>query len=149
MRVFALIALVGVAGCAELGLQTEPVPTETEVAAAGPLSAPPPPRTARSVEDFDTTTAAQRQAAAASASGGRLLGTTVASLGNAADPGFWIETPLANGPGTGRLVNPATGKSVEVELRPIPEGSSRVSLAALRVLEAPLTDLATLEVYAN
>lgn len=136
------------AGCGPFAaLQTEPVP-EAEVAAAEG-SAPPPPENARSVEDFDTTTAAQRIAAAAPASGGRLLGTTVASLGDPSRPGFWIETPLASTAGTGRLVYPVNGKAVEVELLPLDSGSSRVSLAAFRLLEAPLTDLPVLEVYAN
>jgi hypothetical protein len=121
-----------------------PVPVTNEA-----LAAPPPPRSARTVEQFDTTTEAQRQAAAAPASGGRLLGTTVASLGDPARPGFWIMTSLAKAPGAGRLVYPVTGKSVEVELLPLETGSSRVSLAALRLLEAPLTDLPVLEVYAN
>jgi hypothetical protein len=113
------------------------------------LAAPPPPVTARTVEQFDTTTESQRVAAATGASGGRLLGTTVASLGDPTRAGFWIETPLVSERGTGRLVYPANGKSAEVELIPADGGSSRVSLAALRLLEATLTDLPVLEVYAN
>ncbi len=113
------------------------------------LAAPPPPVTARTVEQFDTTTEEQRVAAAAGASGGRLLGTTVASLGDATRAGFWIETSLVSERGTGRLVYPATGKSAEVELIPAGGGGSRVSLAALRLLDAPLTDLPILEVYEN
>lgn len=148
MKRIILVPIV-LAACAEFPvLQSEPVPTGPEIAAEG-MSAPPPPSEARSVEDFDTTTEEQRIAAAAPAAGGRLLGTTVASLGDPARPGFWIETELASAPGTGRLVYPVTGKSVEVELIPIDSGSSRVSLAAFRLLEAPLTDLPVLEVYAN
>lgn len=115
--------------------------------AAGDAPAPPP--AARSVEEFDTTTKEQRIAAAKPATGGTLLGTTVASLGAPSAPGFWVETALVSAVRSGRLVYPANGKSVEVELRPLPEGSSRVSLAAFRVLEAPLTGLPVLEVYAN
>ena len=88
-------------------------------------------------------------AAAAGAPGGRLLGTTVASLGDPTRAGFWIETSLVSERRTGRLVYSATGKSAEVELIPAGGGSSRVSLAALRLLEAPLTDLPVLQVYAN
>ena len=77
------------------------------------------------------------------------MGTTVASLGDPARPGFWIETPLAIVPGTGRVVFPETGASVDVALIPISEGSSRVSLAAFRLLDTPLTSLPVLEVYAN
>lgn len=145
MRHLIFLPLI-LAGCAEFtALQTEPV-AEPAVAEG---AAPPPPANARSVEEFDTTTEEQRMAAASPAAGGRLLGTTVASLGDPSRPGFWIETPLATTPGQGRLVYPASGKSVEVELLPLESGSSRVSLAAFRLLEAPLTDLPVLEVYAN
>lgn len=109
--------------------------------------APPPPRDARTIEDFDTTTQEERQAAASPSSSGSLLGTTVVTLGDAALPGFWIETPLVSAPGKGRLRYPQTGRSVEVELRPASGGSSRASLPALRLLDAPLTELVTLEVY--
>ena len=105
--------------------------------------APPPSRSARTVEQFDTTTDEQK-AKAASVSGGTSLGTTVASLGDPASPGFWIETPLVTEAGRGRVVY--NGRSVEVDLRP--GASSRVSLGALRVLGAPLTDLAEVEVFA-
>lgn len=147
MKRLLFLSLI-LAGCGEFAaLQTEPVP-EADVSVVDG-AAPPPPENARSVEEFDTTTEEQRIAAAAPTSGGRLLGTTVASLGDPSRPGFWIETPLARAPGTGRLVYPVNGKAVEVELMPIDSGSSRVSLAAFRLLEAPLTDLPVLEVYAN
>jgi hypothetical protein len=135
------------AACAELsGARTEPVPDPTHIAVEGPA---PPPADARSVEDFDTTTEEQRLAAAAPSSGGQLLGMTVASLGDPSRPGFWIETELVTAAGKGRLVYPVNGKTVEVDLLPSATGSSRVSLAAFRLLEAPLTDLPVLEVYAN
>jgi hypothetical protein len=146
-RIMPLLLML--AACAEFpGRQTEPLPAEAPAATEG-LGAPPPPRDARSVEEFDTTTEEQRIAAAARVAGGRLLGKTVASLGDPMRPGFWIETALATAPGKGRLVYPANGKSVEVEVFPIESGSSRVSLAAFRLLEAPLTDLPVLEVYAH
>ena len=104
---------------------------------------------ARTIEDFDTTSEEQREAASSTSSGGNSLGTTVASLGDAATPGFWLETPLVSTPTTGRVRNPATGRTVQVDLRPIDGGSSRISLAALRLLEAPLTELVTLEVFLN
>lgn len=148
-RFLIVCAIVPLGACAELtGTAVEDRPEALPVTNEA-LAAPPPPREARTIEQFDTTTAEQRAAAAAPAAGGRLLGTTVASLGDPARPGFWIMTALAETTGAGRLVYPATGKSVEVELLPLESGSSRVSLAALRVLEAPLTDLPTLEVYAN
>ena len=149
MRYLVPVALIALCGCGVLPRSAgeprpDPSPIETEA-----LAAPPPSATARSVEEFDTTTEEQRIAAAGNSSGGRLLGTTVASLGDPSRAGFWIETTLARTQGTGRLVYPVTGKSVEVELLPLDSGSSRVSLAALRILDAPLTDLPTLEVYAN
>lgn len=106
------------------------------------------PSAAKTVEELDTTTDAERDAAAARGATGRLLGETVASLGDATKSGFWIETPLAEAEGPGRLVYPANGKSVEVTLMPSGGGSSRVSLAAMRLLEAPLAGLPTLEVHA-
>lgn len=151
MTRFSLLSLmIPLAACGQFAKapMTEAAPEPVAVTNEA-LAAPPPPRSARTVEQFDTTTEAQRQAAAVPASGGQLLGTTVASLGDPARPGFWIMTSLAEAPGAGRLVYPVTGKSVEVELLPLESGSSRVSLAALRLLEAPLTDLPVLEVYAN
>jgi hypothetical protein len=137
---FALAILAVLPSCVTLQGMTSP-------REAAPVSvvapAPRPPRTARTVEQFDTTTAEQR-ARAASVSGGTSLGTTVASLGDPAAPGFWIETPLVTEAGRGRVVY--QGNSVEVDLRPGP--SSRLSLGALRVLGAPLTDLAEVEVFA-
>jgi hypothetical protein len=141
---YVIFALgVGLAGCA-VAPEPKSAPPIGE-AIAGP---PPPPPEARTVEQFDTTSAEDRLAAA-SASGGRLLGSTVASLGDPTRPGFWIETSLVKVAGSGRLVYPVNGKTVEVELIPLDGGSSRVSLAALRLLEAPLTDLPVLEVYAR
>ena len=126
--------------------QIEPAPETVSPGETG--IAPAPPANARTVEQFDTTTKAERVAAAAPSSGGSRLGKTVASLGDAATPGFWVETSLVDAVTPGRVENTANGKSVEVELRPM-EGSSRVSLAALRVLEAPLTDLVTIAVYSR
>ena len=154
--IFSDVARLAVCLSVALALSGCAVPSQVEPdgnGAAGAvetsgLAAPSPPAGARTVEQFDTTTEAQRVAAASDA-GGRLLGTTVASLGDASRAGFWIETPLVSERGTGHLVYPATGKSVEVELIPAESGGSRVSLAALRLLEAPLTDLPVLEVYEN
>lgn len=109
---------------------------------------------ASSVDDFDLTTEAERQQAAAPApiGGETSLGTTVASLGDPASQGFWLETPLVDAETEGRVVYPETGRSASVTLRPIPGepgAGSRISLAAMRLIEAPLTDLPTLQVYAG
>ena len=151
MSRFAPFLFVFLAACAVIpdGSTEPPASGETVDITNEALAAPPPPKAARSVEEFDTTTEEQRAAAASSKTGGTFLGTTVASLGDPARPGFWIETNLASEAGAGRLINPVNGKSVEVEIFPIESGSSRVSLAAFRVLEAPLTGLPTLEVYAE
>ena len=133
------------AGCAVFD-QTEP-PRVTGTIEAG--AAPPPPRNARTVEQFDTTTRAERAAAASPVAGGRQIGTVVASLGDPGRPGFWLETPLVSEERTGRLQNVANGRTVEVTLLPVSDGSSRASLAALRVLEAPLGDLSELVVFLN
>ena len=109
-----------------------------------------PPQNARTVEEFDTTTVEERVEAAAPATGGSLLGTTIASLGDPTRAGFWLETPLVDAPSKGRVVFPGSGKSAQVDLIPIdaPDGAgSRISLAAMRLIEAPLTDLPTVEVF--
>ena len=143
-----LLLVVLCSGCAVI----EQIERPNDASSAGDTqatSAPPPPASARTVEDFDTTTRAERVAATTTDTGGRRLGRTVASLGDPTRPGFWIMTPLVDAEGAGRLEYPAKGTSVEVTLLPAEGGSSRVSLAALRLLEAPLTDLAELEVFAK
>lgn len=155
-RVAIAVALLSVAGCAQIRapFRAAPpvVPAEPAAPAPGTVQ-PPPPRSAVTVEQFDTTTPAERAAAAAPAAAVEArLGTTIASLGDPSDPGFWAETGLVETVTEGRLEYPATGKSVKVELRPsggAPGSGTRVSLPALRVLEAPLTDLPELVVYGS
>jgi len=134
------------------------VPAASEAAGAQTLPTPPPPRppqNARTAEQFDTTSKADRVAAVVAPqapSAGRALGQTVASLGDPSKPGFWLETPLVSAPSKGRVVNPLTGKAVQLELLPIAGASgagSRLSLAAMRLLDVSLTDLPTLEVFAE
>lgn len=111
----------------------------------------PPPANAASEEAFDTTTRQERKAAAEKPAGGEaLLGTTVASLGDPARPGFWLQTPLVDAPAKGRVEYPANGKSAQVDLIPIDgpaTAGSRISLAAMRLIEAPLTELPELRVF--
>jgi len=112
---------------------------------------PPPPPNARTVEQFDTTTQADRDAAVAAPTGGeRRLGSTIASLGSPTDPGIWFKTPLVSAVTQGRVEY--NGKSVNVELRPsggAPGSGSQISLAAMRLIEAPLTGLPEVVVFAN
>ncbi len=138
MRVLFCLPLVVLAGCAPSVEPLEPALTETVATVP-----PPPPATARSVEDFDTTTEEQRAEAAVPTSGGTLLGTAVVSLGDAAQPGFWVQTSLVDTVRPGRVTY--LGNSAEVELRP--GASHRASLATLRLLEAPLAGLSEFEVY--
>lgn len=109
-----------------------------------------PPENARTVEDFDTTSFSERKAAAMAPEVDGKLGVTVASLGSPTEPGFWLKTPLTQVQGPGMVIYPATGKSVRLTLIPI-EGAktagSRMSLAALRLIGAPLTGLAKVDVF--
>ncbi|WP_159965526.1 hypothetical protein [Profundibacterium mesophilum] len=129
--------------------QAPPAPAPAQV-----VKAPAPPASARTAAALDTTTPEQKAAAARkpAADAERLLGETVASLGDATRPGLWIRTPLADAAGSGRVEDAASGKSAMVELIPLdgPDtAGSEISLAALRVLEIGLTDLPTLKVYAQ
>ena len=115
---------------------------------------PPPPPTARTVEQFDTTTQEDRAEALAveEPAGEALLGTTNVSLGSPADPGIWLKTPLVTELSEGRVEYPSNGNTVNIELRPSggSAGSgSQMSLAAMRLLEIPLTDLADVQVFSN
>lgn len=81
-----------------------------------------------------------------------MLGRTVASLGDPAKPGFWIETPLASAPGKGRVKYEKSGRTIKVDLIPIPgepTAGSRLSLPAMQLLDAPLTGLPEVVVYAD
>lgn len=71
------------------------------------------------------------------------LGTTVASLGNVAEPGFWLKTPLVSSRQRGK-VTAANGQTVEVVLIPLggpATGGSRMSLSAMQALGVSITDL--------
>lgn len=126
--------------------------TEQVTAATAITRAPAPRPGARATAaQLDTTTPEQRAAAAKPAEAAEVkLGSTVASLGDPTEGGFWIKTPLVRERGLGRLVNPATGKSAKVDLIPLDgpaSGGSQVSLPALQLLGVSLTDLPTIEVY--
>lgn len=120
----------------------------------GGITAPPPAENAVTVEQFDTTTPEDRAAALETppkAEDGR-LGTTVASLGDPGEAGFWVKTPLVTEVTSGRIVYVTSGRSVQVELRPSggpAGGGSQVSLPAMRLLDAPLAGLPELVVYQN
>jgi hypothetical protein len=75
------------------------------------------------------------------------IGITVASLGNPAEAGLWLKTPLVIAEQSGRVIY--KGKTAVVTLIPI-EGvataGSRMSLQAFQALGAPLTDLVEVKV---
>ncbi|APX11785.1 hypothetical protein [Tateyamaria omphalii] len=78
------------------------------------------------------------------------LGRTVASLGNAAEPGLWLKTPLVSVEQPGRVYYDATNTTVDVTLIPIDgpaTAGSRLSLAAMQALGAPLTGLPEVDVF--
>lgn len=162
-----LAAILSLTACAQLGFgqpedaavavpsraTTPPEAAEIAVAGANPslTAAPRPPAAAKTQEALDTTTAAQRAEAAApaAASEAKLLGTTVASLGSPTEPGFWLKTPLVKTQAAGRVTNPKNGKSSAVTLIPIDgpvTAGSRMSLPAMRLIEASLTELTEVEV---
>lgn len=166
--ILPLFIAAATAGCSNLterlgmdASQSEPVPASASLATAevatpsGPAPATRPAASpiataGSSAEALDTTTAAEREAATrAPASAGAALGSTVVSLGSATEPGLWLKTPLVDAEQPGRVTNPATGKFAAVTLIPL-EGpataGSRMSLPALRLIGASLTDLTTVEV---
>ncbi|SIO28100.1 hypothetical protein SAMN05444722_1180 [Rhodovulum sp. ES.010] len=148
--ILSLIVLA-LSGCGTLtGLDREPAAPASRP--GEPMSAMAPPAEARTVEEFDTTSPQQRAAATVAPRGPEdLLGRSVASLGDPADPGFWAVTPLVPSTRQGRLVDPATGFSVLVELRPRDADAGAgtlVSLPALRALGVVLTDLREIAIYA-
>ncbi|MEX0367773.1 MAG: hypothetical protein AB3N22_17010 [Ruegeria sp.] len=78
------------------------------------------------------------------------LGRTVASLGNAAEPGLWLKTPLVSVEQAGRVYYAETNTTVDVTLIPIDgpkTAGSRLSLGAMQALGAPLTGLPEVDVF--
>ncbi|MDU8929009.1 hypothetical protein RXV86_16565 [Alisedimentitalea sp. MJ-SS2] len=165
MRVVVAVLVMGLgAGCAQIQKETaKPMVVVADSGQIRPVARPValkpakrPPANARTVAQFDTTSREEKKAAEVEAkqaqqSGeGRLLGRTVASLGDPADPGLWIKTPLVDAPAQGRVIYPVNGKGVQLDLIPIDgpkTAGSRISLAALRVIGAPLAGLPEVEVY--
>lgn len=124
-------------------------PRATGSATGSPVDGRIPVSDASSASELDQSTPVARQQAARPVSGGQSLGSTIASLGDATETGFWLKTPLVDAEADGLLRSKATGKTAQVRLLPIdgPEtAGSRVSLSAMRLLGVPLTELAELEV---
>ena len=100
---------------------------------------------------LDVATAQERLAAArqATPSLSKSLGSTIASLGNPAETGFWFKTSLVDRTQPGRIVFKETGKSVNVTLIPLEAHGigSQVSLSAMRLFGVSLTELLEIKVY--
>lgn len=161
MKYLIPLSLLGLGACADLEAPFQadpgsaPLPVE-EVSAEtlDPTPPPPPPPTAATVAEFDTTTEEDRAAALATppATGEINLGTTLATLGDPAQPGIWISTPLVDQIVMGRVEVVATGKSINIELRPSggePGSGSAISLPAMGLLEIPLTAIEEVIVYSG
>lgn len=107
---------------------------------------PPPP----SVEEEEATSEEEASEGVTPPATGT-LGTTVATLGDPARAGLWLETPLVMVETPGRIET-ESGATLDVTLIPsggLPGSGSRISLAAMQALGLGLTDLATLTVIAD
>lgn len=106
---------------------------------------------ARDIAPTDSTTRAAAVAEGDTEAGDSVRGFTVASLGDATQPGLWIETPLVARERAATVVAP-DGTTVDVTARPSggERGSgSRLSLAAFQALGLNLTSLPTVTVIAE
>ena len=155
MRLILTLPIIALAGCSTPSFQGPfgPAPATPIAAPAptlNPAPPPPPPQNAVTVEQFDTTSAEDRAAAVASApAGAQALGTTIATLGSPAEAGIWLKTPLVTELRQGRV--DYQGKSINIELRPsggAAGSGSQISLAAMRLIAAPLTSRPELTVFA-
>lgn len=99
-------------------------------------------------EPWDLRPRARDEAPGPQASG--LLGTSVASLGAASEPGLWVKTPLVSAVQPGRVKVLSSGRELRLELRPT-EGETgagaRLSLQAMQGLGLGLTALPEIEIY--
>lgn len=157
MKLFLILPAFALTACGAImpsATTTRPGAAATPAAAAtlNPSPPPRPPAAARTVTEFDTTTDADRAAAldvqvdTPSAD----LGTTLATLGSPTEPGIWLKTPLVDELTPGRVSY--NGTDANVELRPsggAAGSGSQISLAAMRVLNIPLTEIAEVTVSAR
>lgn len=163
-RGFILFAALLLGACADTGLgglfggQTQAPPVQDGSAEPHPKARPgserPAPATgANTAETLDTTSAEERAQAVAEAQASgeeQDLGVTIASLGAVSEAGIWMKTPLVDAPARGRVEYPEKGTRVAVDLIPLdaePGAGSRMSLAAMRLLEADLTSLPEVRVF--
>lgn len=75
------------------------------------------------------------------------LGRTIASLGNPAETGLWLKTPMVQTEQTGRVsYNGTTIDAILIPIDGAATAGSRMSLQAFQALGAPLTDLVEVNV---
>lgn len=163
-RLIPLLCVLTLAGCAGEGLFDRRVGNAAPASSVAPSATPDMPGVTDPMPDTSAVGTGNPfqagivnpdedggPAAATTPSDGR-LGNTVASLGDPGEDGFWLKTPLVSAPTPGRVVYVASGRSVQVELRPLDGaagGGSEISMAAMRLLDAPLTGLPELVVYGS
>ena len=85
-------------------------------------------------------------------SDGEFLGMVVAARVDSDSTDFWLRSPLVDERVWGHVHYAVTGRSVRVELIPAGDaegGGSQISLAAIRLLDAPSDRLLELAVYRN
>ena len=140
-----IVAAMVLTGCT---LPPEALVETIEPVGIAALDAPAPPPEARRTNEFDTTTQAQRLAALEPEEEGVLIGQAVLTLGDPGRAGFWVETEFVSKPGQGRVELDGGEKGVDVALLPT-SGSGRISLAALRLLEVPLTAFVKVNIFEN
>ncbi|MBZ8119657.1 hypothetical protein KUD11_13495 [Roseovarius sp. LXJ103] len=78
------------------------------------------------------------------------IGRTIASLGAATEPGFWMKTRFVDVPTKGARCLYGEGQVGECRshsAQPPATACSQMSLAALRLVEAPLTGLPDMQVF--
>ena len=157
MRLIFALPLLALAGCSTPSFQgvfgtVTPPPMTAPAPTLDATPPPPPPQNAVTVEQFDTTTQEDRDAAVVTeaTAGDQPLGVTIASLGSPAEPGIWLKTPLVAVLTPGRVEY--QDKVINIELRPsggAVGSGSQISLAAMRLIEAPLTSLPEVTVFAS
>lgn len=155
MKWMIILPVAVLTGCTSPSLQgvfgtAGAVPAAAPAPTLDPTPPPPPPAGATTVDQFDTTTDEDRAAATSvdDSAETQELGVTIASLGPPTEPGIWLKTPLVDELSPGRIV--FNDKSINVELRPsggAPGSGSQISLAAMRLIEAPLTGLPEITVF--
>ena len=159
MKHIVVMTIVGaaLAGCSNLNLGAltavwkKPQPEVTTPALEAPLSVEsgelrPISRPITEVAS-ETGSASENPSASSKAVTNVPLGMTVASLGNPAETGLWLKTPLVKVQQQGRVIY--NGKTANVVLIPLDgeaTAGSRMSLQAFQALGAPLTDLVTVNV---